>query len=265
MYNSFEERALIQAVSGNTEVPHVVVGIGSEVPERTDPDRFRQAHGIGGPFVIYVGRIDENKGCTQLFEYFLNYAKWTPGDLTLVLIGKSILPIPEHPKIRHLGFLPDKDKFDGIAASEALVMPSFFESLSMVALEAWALGKPVLANGKCDVLKGQCIRANAGLFYESSAEFFHTLSLLQSHPSLARVLGANGRAYFQRHYTWPVIERKYLDMLNRLKQDDEAGGPRRVVEPLPGWLTRRRDSERPSQEILDAVPEGPVVREDSRR
>ena len=46
-------------------------------------------------------------------------------------------------------------------------MPSFFESLSMVALEAWALGRPVLANAKCDVLKGQCIRSNAGLYYDS--------------------------------------------------------------------------------------------------
>ena len=264
MYNSFEERALIQSVSGNSGVPHVVVGIGSDVPERTAPERFRQKHGITGPFVIYVGRIDENKGCKQLFDFFLHYSKWAPGDLTLVLIGKSILPIPDHPKIRHLGFLPDEDKFDGIAASEALIMPSFFESLSMVALEAWALGKPVLANGKCDVLKGQCIRANAGLYYESSEEFYHTLSLLQSHPSLPRALGTNGRAYFQRHYTWPVIERKYLDMLNRLKQDDADGGPARIVEPLPGWLARRRDSERPALDILKAVPEGPVVEGESR-
>ena len=37
MYNSFEERAMIQAVSGNDAVPHVVVGVGSEVPARTDP------------------------------------------------------------------------------------------------------------------------------------------------------------------------------------------------------------------------------------
>jgi glycosyltransferase involved in cell wall biosynthesis len=80
MYNSFEERALIQSISGNTGVPHVVVGIGSDVPERTAPDRFRQKHGITGPFVIYVGRIDENKGCRQLFDFFLHYAKWAPGD-----------------------------------------------------------------------------------------------------------------------------------------------------------------------------------------
>ena len=37
----------------------------------------------------------------------------------------------------------------------------------MVALEAWALGKPVLANGRCDVLRGQCVRSNGGLYYEN--------------------------------------------------------------------------------------------------
>ena len=87
--------------------------------------------------------------------------------LHLVLIGNPIIPIPDHPKIHHLGFVNDQDKFDALAAAELLIMPSYFESLSMVALEAWALGKPVLANGRCDVLKGQCIRSNGGLYYDN--------------------------------------------------------------------------------------------------
>ena len=78
-----------------------------------------------------------------------------PHGLDLVLIGSNVLPIPKHPRIRHLGFLSDEDKFDALAAADVLIMPSRFESLSMVALEAWALGKPVLANGHCDVLRGQ--------------------------------------------------------------------------------------------------------------
>ena len=265
MYNSFEERAMIQAVSGNTAVPHVIVGIGSEVPARTAPERFRQKFDIRGRFLIYVGRIDENKGCRQLFDFFLQHTKWTSGDLTLALIGRSIIPIPEHPAIRHLGFLNDEDKFDGIAAADALVMPSFFESLSMVALEAWAMGKPVLANGRCDVLKGQCLRSNAGLFYESLEEFHETLSLLQTHRTLAAALGANGRAYFQRHYTWPVIERKYLDMFDRLKREERAGTVSVRPEALPGWFARRRYSERPAFDVLKDIPEGPVVTRERRR
>ena len=101
------------------------------------------------------------------------------GRLSLVLIGNSLLPMPEHPRIRHLGFLDDADKFDAMAAAELLIMPSYFESLSMVALEAWALGRPVLANGRCDVLKGQCIRSNAGLYYENGPEFIETLRAIE--------------------------------------------------------------------------------------
>jgi glycosyltransferase involved in cell wall biosynthesis len=265
MYNSFEERAMIQAVSGNDAVPHVVVGVGSDVPAHTNPDRFRKKYGIAGPFVVYVGRIDENKGCKELFSHFERYARAVPGDLSLVLMGNSILPIPDHPRIRHLGFVGDEDKFDGIAAAEALIMPSYFESLSMVALEAWALGKPVLANGRCDVLQGQCLRSNAGLFYESGEEFVETLALMQSNRRLAFAMGQNGREYFQRHYGWPVIVRKYMDVLDRLRKDDEGGAPRAPIEPLPGWFARRRAGCRPGHEVVQGLPAGPARREGRRR
>ena len=100
-------------------------------------------------------------------------------------------------------------------------MPSYYESLSMVALEAWAVGKPVLANGKCEVLRGQCIRSKAGLYYETQAEFIETLRTIAESRTLNAALGANGRQFFQQHYSWPVIEQKYLDMFQRLKAEDE--------------------------------------------
>jgi glycosyltransferase involved in cell wall biosynthesis len=265
MYNSFEERAMIQAASGNTGVPHVVVGVGSEVPTDPNPNRFRQKFGITSPYVVYVGRIDENKGCKELFTFFERYTRAVRSDLCLVLMGHSLLPIPDHPRIRHLGFVPDEDKFDGIAAADALIMPSYFESLSMVALEAWALGKPVLANGRCDVLQGQCLRSDAGLFYENYEEFLETLALLQANRRLAAAMGRNGREYFQRHYAWPVIVRKYMDMLNRLRADDAAGAPGPAIEPLPGWFARRRSALPPADDVVEGLPAGPVRRTERRR
>lgn len=259
MYNSHEERAMIQTATGNQAVPGVVVGIGSEIPRHSDPQRFRKKHNIRRPFAIYVGRIDENKGCRELFDFFLRYAATFPRGLDLVLIGSPIIPIPQHPRIHHLGFLPDEDKFDGIAASDLLIMPSYFESLSMVALEAWALGRPVLANGRCDVLKGQCIRSGAGLYYERYEEFAETLYSLESNGPLNARLGRNGRDYFAQHYTWPVIEGKYLDMFHRLRREDATGAARKPIEPLPGWLARRRRDQRPASHILANIPPGAVV------
>ncbi|HYM24115.1 MAG TPA: glycosyltransferase [Vicinamibacterales bacterium] len=252
MYNSPEERAMIEAVSGNQSVPGVVVGIGSDVPQNPQPSRFRQKHGIPGPFAVYVGRIDENKGCSELFRFFQQYLTDPSSTLSLALIGHSLLEIPKHPRIRHLGFLSDQDKFDAMAAADVLIMPSYFESLSMVALEAWALGKPVVANGRCDVLRGQCVRSNAGLYYDNGAEFMETLSTIERNRWLANALGRNGRQFFREHYDWPVIERKYLDMIARL-QRSTAPAP---ADPVPGWSDRRRQNLPPAKDVLAGLPRG---------
>jgi len=179
MFNSPEERALIQGVAG-CEIPGVVVGVGSEIPERTQPWRFRKKYNVKKPFAIYIGRIDENKGCKELFSHFERYAVMYPHGLDLLLVGSAVLKVPKHPRIRHLGFLSDEDKFDALAAADVLIMPSTYESLSMVALEAWALGKPVLANGRCDVLRGQVVRSNGGLYYDTFEEFAEALYALEA-------------------------------------------------------------------------------------
>jgi len=115
------------------------------------------------------------------------------------------------------------------------------------------MGKPVLANAKCDVLQGQCLRSNAGLFYANYAEFAETMRAIDTTPSLQAALGRNGRAFFERHYAWPVIERKYVDMLQQLSRDQAA----RAMEPMPGWFARRRKSQRPADEVVKTLPAGP--------
>lgn len=80
--------ALINAVSGNGDVPGVVVGVGSDIPEQTHPARFRQKFGLRDRFAIYVGRIDENKGCKELFDFFEHYSSALVDGLHLVLIGR---------------------------------------------------------------------------------------------------------------------------------------------------------------------------------
>jgi glycosyltransferase involved in cell wall biosynthesis len=255
MYNSPEEQALIEHVSGRSrQQPGIVVGVGSNIPDRTQPWRFRRKFNLQRPFAICIGRIDENKGCRELFSHFARYASMYPEGMDLVLVGSAHMPIPPHPRIRHLGFLPDADKFDGLAAADLLIVPSRYESLSMVTLEAWALGKPVLVNGSCDVLRGQIVRANGGLYYEDFDEFAEALYQLESTGPANAVLGRSGREYFRRHYTWPVIERKYLDLLARLSK---VPPPR--MEPLPGFFARRRDTVRPAAEVVAEAPAGPAL------
>ena len=227
------------------------------MPDGPQPDRFRQRFGIAGPFAIYVGRIDENKGCKELFAYFQRFTHHNAGNAAAGADWKIGAAGPsDHPRIRHLGFLSDEDKFDAMAAADVLVMPSYYESLSMVALEAWALGKPVLANAKCDVLKGQALRSNAALFYESYGEFAEALSSITSSPSLSDALGRNGRTFFRTHYAWPVIERKYLETFDRLARQPRAEHP--VMAPLPGFFASRARNLPTAAEVVAGVPPGAV-------
>jgi glycosyltransferase involved in cell wall biosynthesis len=173
-----------------------------------------------------------------------------------VLVGSKHLAIPDHPRIRHLGFLSDEEKFDAIAAADVLVMPSPYESLSMVTLEAWALAKPVLVNGACDVLRGQCVRSGGGLYYETVEEFCEGLFRLEASGPMGAALGRHGRDYYRRHYSWPVIEQKYLNMLDRLAQEPAVS----PAETAPGVLARRFQTRPPARDVLATLPSGPVVR-----
>jgi len=223
VYNSHEERAMILDRSGADEVPGDIVGVGIQEPSGdvvVDPDRFRAEFGIDRPFMLYVGRIDENKGCKELFDFHRRVTRRcrerdAPAPL-LVLAGHPVIPIPDDPDVRHVGAVDERQKWDGLAAAELLVMPSFYESLSMVLLEAWALSKPVLVNAHCDVLQGQVERSNGGLHYRNGEEFAEAVTLLFNDARLRDTCGSAGHEYFAARYRWPVIEGKYEKLLEGL-------------------------------------------------
>src|SRR5262249_44295979 len=168
----------------------------------------RARFGLDGRYVLYVGRIDRNKGADRLFTYWPRLAAERPDLPPLVLVGRPALEIPDHPKIRHLGFVTEEEKFALLSACDLLVLPSPYESLSVIVLEAWAMGRPVLVNSACRVLEGQCVRSGGGLFYRGYSEFAAALRRLLDDVSLRRALGEAGRRYVGPGYDWDVGERR---------------------------------------------------------
>ena len=194
--------------------PSAVIGCGLDpAPGRADLSPL-DGLGLTDPFVLYLGRIDPNKGCQALVRHFLRYAD-QGRKVQLAMAGPASMPIPEHPSIKPLGFVSDAVREALLTRARALVMPSPFESLSMVLLEAWNHGVPALVNARCAVLQGQVRRADGGLYYRTGAEFRAALDCLLDRPDLARTLGEQGRAYVEREYRWPVVLRKIEDVLVR--------------------------------------------------
>jgi glycosyltransferase involved in cell wall biosynthesis len=115
------------------------------------------------------------------------------------------MTIPAHPRLRALGRVSDAERDALLQGALALAIPSPFESLSIVLLEAWNRGVPAIVNGHCAVLKGQVRRANGGLYYRSSAEFAEAVETLRAGDADRRSLGAQGLAYVEREYRWPTV------------------------------------------------------------
>jgi glycosyltransferase involved in cell wall biosynthesis len=177
---------------------------------------FRRRHRLYGPLALYGGRIDPGKGCEELIEYFSSYVQGG-GDATLVLMGVKLMQLPEERWIRFAGLLSERERLHALEAATVVTVPSPYESLSLLALEAFAVGTPILANARSDVLVDHCLRSNAGLFYADRDEFVEALKLLMSDTGLRAAMGQNGREYVRKNYRWDVILSKYERMLGKIR------------------------------------------------
>ncbi|MFN7917625.1 MAG: glycosyltransferase [Vicinamibacterales bacterium] len=169
---------------------------------------FRRRHRLHGPFALYGGRIDPGKGCEELFEYFATYVK-EGGEATLALMGAKLMALPEDPSVRFAGLLSEGERVQALEAATVVVCPSPYESLSLLALEALAVGTPILVNARSEVLVEHCVRSNGGLWYADRDEFVECMKLLFSDARLRAAMGRSGRDYVRRNYRWDVVLGKY--------------------------------------------------------
>lgn len=212
-----EEEALVADVCSRPLAPSRVIGSGLEpVAQPAGSAAVLEPLGISGPFVLYLGRIDPNKGCEALLRHFVRYMDAGGQAVPLVMAGPENMPMPDHPLVRRLGFVGDQVREALLSNAALLVVPSFYESLSLVLLEAWNHGVPALVNGHCAVLKGQALRSDGALYYRNFDEFARALSLLLTDAGVARQLGRQGLAYVDREYRWPQVIQKIDEFLARV-------------------------------------------------
>jgi len=215
VWNTPEERDLAREMFG-IEAQGEVAGTGIELAAPRGDGRFRRDRDIG-EFILYAGRLDVWKGIPELLDYFSRYRAERAPDLTLVLAGKQHMKLAPAPGVKVVGFLADGDKLDAFAEAAATVQPSPFESLSLVTLESWAMGTPVVASARSRAVAGQCTRSGAGLTYRGYAEFAAALDRVRSHEGKA--LGDKGRRFVADTCSWDRIVDVYRRAIERAAGD----------------------------------------------
>jgi glycosyltransferase involved in cell wall biosynthesis len=234
IYLTPEERAFAQRRFYDCNLDGEVIGIGvdpvADLPPDPEWESIRERLG-DSDFILYVGRIDESKGCKSLIEHFTRYVRETgQPSLKLVLMGKAVMPIPDHPQLIATGFVSETTKLHAIQSCRFMVAPSPYESLCISILESWLLKRPVLSNGDSTVLRGQCQRSNGGLWYSGYEEFKEAAGLLLENQELAGVLGEQGYEFVQRNCIWSRVDRKYLESLSSIA--GKAAQPASPALPL---------------------------------
>jgi glycosyltransferase involved in cell wall biosynthesis len=219
-----EERELVAARCEGHLPSSEVIGAGLDpaspavTAATSSPSSLAQLD-VRPPFLLYLGRVEKNKGCDALIAHYQAYqeAEIAAGrePIPLVLAGPVKMAIPEVPRLQVLGFVSDEVRDALLREALALVMPSPFESLNIAVLEAWNVGTPVMVNGRCRPLLGQTRRANGGLIYERRDDFIEAVRFFVNNPDAAHQFGAQGQQYVDREYRWPVVMSKVEALLAR--------------------------------------------------
>jgi glycosyltransferase involved in cell wall biosynthesis len=198
----------------------LLLGEGVDTDWSGDGDRFRQKYNIQGPFALYAGRKDAGKNTPLLTSYFQRYLQSRNGanGLKLYLIGNLPAPIPtgaEH-DIIDLGFVPVQDKYDAYAAADIFIQPSMMESFSIVIMESWLAGTPVMVHTGCAVTRDHTERSGGGLHFLDYPSFAEGLDLILGDSQLKERMGQAGRSYVLENYSWPKITQNYMGLIEKL-------------------------------------------------
>jgi glycosyltransferase involved in cell wall biosynthesis len=216
------ERDLVERLYGSASHQiRRVIGTGVDTDFVADAARFRRKYKLDGSIILAVGRRDPGKNTPLLLAYWQRYVRETGTKAKLVLIGPGEIVLDQEMEkhVLDFGYVPLQDKYDAYAAADLLCQPSVHESFSLVIMEAWLTGTPVVVNGDCAVTTEHCRRANGGLYFTNYAEFSATITYVLDRRDVARKMGYNGREYVLANYQWPQVIDRYEALLSEIEDD----------------------------------------------
>ncbi len=202
---------------------------------RPQPSDFRKRRGIGrDEFVaLYVARFQAFKNHALLIDAFARFVADHPA-ARLLLAGSG--PLRERTeqqavergvadKILFLGEVPYAELPAVYAAADAMAISSDYESFCFAAIEAMAMGLPVLTTDCAWVPR--LVADGAGLVVPvgDPAAFAAGLKKLADNPALRQRLGAAGRQHVLERHTWPASAAKLLALHREVVACAKGGRP----------------------------------------
>jgi glycosyltransferase involved in cell wall biosynthesis len=203
----------------------ILSGIGDEEPPPVDPAEVRAGFGWPGeaPLVLFAGRLAPQKGVDDLLEA-LDLLQYVRPDVRTLIVGdgplRGQLEETAHAfrlngPVRFLGHRDDVPRL--LAAADLLVLPSRYEGLPNVALEAMRFRKPVVATaapGTTEVVQD----GRTGLLVpiQHPPALAQAIRTVIEDRDLAHRLGAAGRARVETEFRADTMVARFAELYEQL-------------------------------------------------
>jgi glycogen synthase len=198
-----------------------------------DPDRFERTdradalarYGVKPPYVLFVGRITDQKGIFHLLEA----APLLPPGVQVVLCASAPdtpeieerlrRAVPQHPNVRWINaMVPVDDVVELYSHAAVFVCPSVYEPFGLINLEAMACETPVVASAVGGILEVVEDGVTGVLVPPGRpGELADALRRVLADPAMARAMGHAGRRRVEERFSWASVaertERVYADAI----------------------------------------------------
>jgi len=168
--------------------------------------------------LLYVGRLNRDKGIPELLEAFaINRAKYPQTRLLLVGPDEEGMEclISDESGVLRVGYTDQPEHY--MAAADVFVLPSHREGFGSTVIEAAACGLPAVAS-RIYGLTDAVVDGETGLLHEPGniKDLASALAIMSGHPERCRLMGHNARERVARDFAMGSVTRNTMDFYRQV-------------------------------------------------
>ena len=232
-FTTERERDLAKAVWRPWGITEQVVGYGTAAPPAERPSMKgafqRRVPALGGaPYLLFLGRIHEKKGCDILVSAFgdicasidAHLVMAGPGDASYIadlqqLAAKSGCA----DRIHWPGMLEGDEKWGALYGCDAMILPSHQENFGVVVAEALGCARPVIVSDQVNIF-ADVQRAGAGMICRDARDSVAAAmaGFFRLDAGSRAAMGERGKQLFKSRFNIARTAEQLVDILGRAKQ-----------------------------------------------